>query len=166
MEIRKTEEKDLADILRIYESARAYMAAAGNPRQWGQTNWPPISLVEEDIRIGRNYAVCKNDHIGAVFVFLKGKDIEPTYRQIEDGRWRDDSAYGVIHRFGGDGTIKGVADAVFSWAYAEIPHLRVDTHPDNRVMQRLLERNGFVKCGIIHVEEDNDPRYAYEKTER
>ena len=153
MEIRKAEEKDLADILRIYESARAYMAAAGNPRQWGQTNWPPISLVEEDIRIGRNYAVCKNDHIGAVFVFLKGKDIEPTYQQIEDGRWRDDSAYGVIHRFGGDGTIKGVADAVFSWAYAEI------------LMQRLLERNGFVKCGIIHVEEDNDPRYAYEKTE-
>ena len=28
----------------------------------------------------------------------------------------------------------------------------------------VLEKNGFVKCGIIHVFEDDYPRYAYEKT--
>ena len=31
-------------------------------------------------------------------------------------------------------------------------------------MQNILAKLGFVKCGIIHVVEDNFPRYAYEKT--
>lgn len=29
-------------------------------------------------------------------------------------------------------------------------------------MQGLLEKLGFDRRGFIHVEEDNDPRYAYE----
>ena len=28
----------------------------------------------------------------------------------------------------------------------------------------FLKKQGFVYCGIIHVEEDNDPRFAYEKS--
>lgn len=31
------------------------------------------------------------------------------------------------------------------------------------VMQNLLTKLGFEKRGIIHVIEDDDPRYAYEK---
>ena len=31
--------------------------------------------------------------------------------------------------------------------------LRADTHADNKIMQHLLEENGFTKCGIIHVED-------------
>jgi hypothetical protein len=30
-------------------------------------------------------------------------------------------------------------------------------------MQQLLSKLGFEKRGIIHVEEDDYPRYAYEK---
>ena len=32
-------------------------------------------------------------------------------------------------------------------------------------MQSLLEKLGFQKCGVVHVPEDSDPRYAYEKLE-
>ena len=32
----------------------------------------------------------------------------------------------------------------------------------NKIMQHLLEENGFTKCGIIHVE-DGTPRIAYQK---
>ena len=39
----------------------------------------------------------------------------------------------------------------------------MDTHGDNIVMQNLLKKLGFVYCGIIHVEEDDDPRLAFEK---
>jgi len=42
-------------------------------------------------------------------------------------------------------------------------HLRIDTHGDNVVMQRVLEGLGFTRCGIIYIEEDNDPRIAFEK---
>ena len=40
--------------------------------------------------------------------------------------------------------------------------LRADTHADNKIMQYLLEKNGFARCGIIHVE-DGTPRVAYQK---
>lgn len=166
MEIRHTKPEDLPSLLAIYQSARAYMAATGNPRQWGQSGWPPEDLVREDIEKGRSFCVLENGKIGAVFVYLFGKDIDPTYRHIERGSWMDDSAYGVIHRFAGNGSIHGVGGAVFSWAFEKSGHhLRVDTHPDNRVMQSLLQKNGFVPRGIIHVTEDPDERIAYEKTE-
>ena len=43
-------------------------------------------------------------------------------------------------------------------------HLRIDTHGDNTVMQRLMEKLGFTHCGTIYVEEDDYPRLAYEKS--
>ncbi len=164
MEIRNSREEDLQRILEIYEAARAYMAANGNPNQWGRTHWPPKSLILEDIRTGRGYVVTEGEKIGAAFAFFAGKDIDPSYRKITDGSWHLDAPYGVIHRLGGDGSIPGVADAVFAWALARADgYLRVDTHPDNRIMQRLLAKNGFVRTGIIHVAEDSDARWAYEK---
>ena len=33
---------------------------------------------------------------------------------------------------------------------------------DNQIMQHLLEKNGFTRCGIIHVA-DGTPRIAYQK---
>ena len=63
----------------------------------------------------------------------------------------------------GTGTEKGVGQFCLDWAFAQCGHLRIDTHTDNVVMQNLLSKLGFKKCGIIHVVEDNYPRYAYEK---
>ena len=40
--------------------------------------------------------------------------------------------------------------------------LRIDTHRGNVVMRRMLEKNGFVYCGIIYLE-SGDERVAYEK---
>ena len=40
MNIRPSNENDLDRIMEIYAYARAFMAAHGNPRQWGATNWP------------------------------------------------------------------------------------------------------------------------------
>ena len=39
----------------------------------------------------------------------------------------------------------------------------MDTHGDNKVMQSLLTKLGFIYCGTIYVEEDDYPRLAYEK---
>jgi RimJ/RimL family protein N-acetyltransferase len=139
------------------------MAAHGNYRQWGPTHWPPEDLIREDIRQGKSYVCTCDDRVVGVFYFDQGKDIEPTYREIQEGGWSDDSPYGVVHRMAGDGSVKGIGAFCLDWAYGQCGHLRVDTHPDNLVMQKLLEKTGFVRRGIIHVVEDNDPRYAYEK---
>ena len=164
MEIRKSTLEDLPRIMEIYAYAREFMVRTGNPNQWGPTNWPPEELIHDDIRDGNSY-VCVNDEekvIGSFF-FIHGKDIEPTYKEITDGAWLDDSPYGVVHRIAGDGSEKGIGAFCINWAFDQCGHLRIDTHGDNYVMQKLLEKLGFVRCGIIHVREDNDPRLAYEK---
>ena len=163
MQIRHTQPEDLDRIMEIYAHARKFMAEHGNPRQWGATCWPPEALLRDDIQNGHSYVCTKDGRIIGTFYFIHGEDIEPTYRQIEDGAWIGDSAYGVVHRIAGDGSTRGIGAFCLDWAYAQCGHLRVDTHGDNHVMQNLLEAIGFERCGTIYVVEDNDPRIAYEK---
>ena len=48
------------------------------------------------------------------------------------------------------------------WCLEHCESLRADTHADNKVMQHLLESEGFTRCGIIQVE-DGTPRIAYQR---
>lgn len=163
LEIRKTRPEDFDRLLEIYERARCFMEETGNPRQWGITHWPPEDLLHEDIEAGRSY-VCT--HLGKVvgtFVYIQGVDVDPTYLNIEDGQWLDDSEYGAVHRLASSGEVPGVGTFCLNWAFDQCGHVRVDTHYDNAVLQRLLPKLGFERTGTIYVVEDNDPRYAYEK---
>ena len=154
MKIRKSVPQDLARIMDIYAYARSFMAQHGNPNQWGATNWPPEALIRQDIAEGCSY-VCTNDagSIIGTFFYTCGPDIEPTYREITDGSWLDASPYGVVHRIASDGSEKGIGMFCLDWA-------------DNTVMQNLVKKAGFVHCGTIYVAEDNDPRLAYEKSDK
>ena len=163
MDIRHAEARDLARMMALYEHARRFMAEHGNPNQWGPTRWPPEDLLRRDIAQGNSYLCVQGDRIVGTFFFAMGPDIEPTYRRIEDGAWRDPSPYGVVHRLAGDGSVRGTGAFCLDWAYRQCGHLRVDTHGDNRVLQSLLGKLGFVHCGTIYVEEDDFPRFAYEK---
>lgn len=164
MKIRKTTLADLPRVMEIYALAREFMAANGNPTQWAERNWPPEDLIRSDIAAGDSYVCEHEDRIIAVFYFVEGPDIEPTYRVIEDGDWADDSPYGVVHRIATDGTVRGTGAFCLDWAFEHCGHLRIDTHGDNLPMQRLVEKVGFVRRGTIHVVEDPYPRYAYEKS--
>ncbi len=163
MEIRHSAESELSTILAIYARARCFMAEHGNPNQWGPTNWPPEELIRADIAAGYSYVCVHEGRIVGTFFFRYGKDVEPTYREISDGDWLNDGAYGVIHRLAADGTVRGVGRSCIEWAFGRCGHLRADTHGDNVVMQRLLTKCGFRHCGTIFVEEDDYPRLAYEK---
>ena len=165
MRIRHSEEKDIPRMMEIYRYAREFMASHGNPNQWGPTSWPPEELIRRDIRDEHSY-VCENDEgkVTGTFFYICGEDIEPTYREITDGAWRDDSPYGVVHRIASDGSEKGIGAFCLNWAFSQCGHLRIDTHGDNVVMQKLLTKLGFVPCGTIYVEEDNYPRIAFEKS--
>ena len=144
---------DLPQILQIYAHAREAMAASGNPTQWGD-NFPPQELLEEDIDSNRLFVYVLNGQ-------LLGAD--PTYQAIEEGSWLNNTLpYGTIHRLASSGKSKGVASAVIEWCLEHCQSLRADTHADNQIMQHLLEKNGFTRCGIIHVA-DGTPRIAYQK---
>lgn len=164
MEIRKTAVSDLETVMDIYAGARAFMVATGNPRQWAARSWPPRELILQDISRGMSYVCVESGRIQAVFFYNYGDDIDPTYRRIDDGAWLADGPYGVVHRIAARaGT--GAGKFCIRWAFEQCGHLRIDTHGDNTVMQKVLAGLGFTRCGIIHIEEDNDPRIAFEKTE-
>lgn len=156
-QVRSAKPEELPRILEIYAYAREFMVKTGNPNQWGKTN-PPVETLEEDIRQGNLYIVEK-EGIHGVFAYFTEPD--PTYSYIEGGAWLIDAPYGTIHRVASDGR-GGVFSAVLDYAMGRNPHVRIDTHYDNKVMQHVLAKYGFIRTGIIYLE-DGDPRIAYEK---
>lgn len=149
---------DLPDILKIYGHARKFMAETGNPTQWG-THFPPQDLLEEDIEIGHLYVYENEENIHGVFAFILGDD--PTYSTIEQGHWLSDAPYGTIHRIASDGSERGFLGKCMEFCTKIIPHIRIDTHENNIIMQKAIMKNGFQKCGIIYTD-DGTPRIAYE----
>ncbi len=163
MEIRVAVPSDLPEIMAIYARARQFMAEHGNPRQWGLTGWPPERVIREDIRRGDLRVCTDGNRLLAVFLFLYGEDPEPRYDDILDGSWLKPGPYGVVHRIASAGLVKGAGAFCLEWAWEQCGHLRIDTHPDNTVMQALLGKLGFQRRGIVYVSEDGDPRLAYER---
>lgn len=163
MTIRPTREEDLPRLEELYAQARAFMARRGNPNQWGPNRWPPVDLLRRDITQGHSYVCLDEGRVVGTFFYQFGPDIEPTYRQITGGSWGAEGPYGVVHRLAGDGSVPGIGAHCLDWAWERCGHLRVDTHPDNIVMQALLARLGFVRRGIIYVPQDPYPRFAYDK---
>ena len=159
MEIRKAVPADLPRLLEIYAAGRRFMAEHGNPTQW-PAHYPPAGLLEEDIAAGQQYVCTEEGRVFAAFALIPGED--PTYVRIEAGAWPDDAPYATIHRLAADGTGRGVTGAVIAWCAAQSPVLRADTHADNAPMQHLLEKHGFVRCGIIYTD-DGTPRLAYQR---
>lgn len=158
-EVRLAREQDMPRIEEIYAYARAFMAAHGNPSQWGTTH-PPRQQLEQDIAEGNLYVVTAGDTIHGVFFFLIGPD--PTYFEIENGAWHADRPYGTIHRIAGDGS-GGILHTAVEFGKQRTDYLRIDTHEDNIVMQRAVEKQGFRRCGIIYIA-DGSPRIAYDLT--
>lgn len=164
MMIRRAAIQDLEQIMQIYARAVQYMQASGNPNQW-VAGYPSRTLIEEDIARGVSYVVDRDSVIEAVFSYIEGKD--PTYRQIEQGMWHTNGSYGTVHRLASAGRLRGVAGICFSWCAEQAKmhgcsSLRADTHQDNRIMQHLLQKNGFVYCGVIHLA-NGAPRLAFER---
>lgn len=149
--------KDLNRILEIYDIAKRYMRANGNLLQWNGA-YPDRETLEEDIAKKRLYVYKTNEEIHGVFVLLLEK--EPTYDYIEGGDWLNDEPYGTIHRIASSGEVEGIFLKCMRFCLSKVDNLRVDTHHDNHTMQHLAEKHGFVKCGIIYLE-NGDPRIAY-----
>lgn len=158
MIIREAKIEDLKRILEIYDIAKAFMRETGNSNQWN-SSYPDMKLLEDDIDKQQLFVMEEDSIIHSVFAFIIGED--PTYKEIE-GAWLDDSTYGTIHRIASDGTVHQVFKKAVDFCSEKCAHLRADTHEDNKVMQKVILKNGFKETGIIYIE-DGTPRIAFEK---
>lgn len=144
--IRNAIESDLLEIKSIVAKARELMKASGNVNQWVD-GYPSIEVLLSDIRSGNAYLLLRENKAVAYFAMVDGSD--PTYNFIAEGNWLNDDTYGVLHRIASNGEAKGVFKEILLYASEHYSNIRIDTHHDNKIMQRLLEQNEFVYCGVI-----------------
>ena len=133
------------------------MCQTGNPNQWRDKD-PAPDLLIQDIRMKQLYLLEDGESIQAVFALIPGTD--PTYSYIE-GAWINDLPYAAIHRVASAGRRTGVLKECLAFCQKEYRNIRVDTHQDNLIMQHLLSKYGFQRCGIIYLE-NGDSRIAYQ----
>lgn len=159
--IRPATQTDIPKVMEIYAIARDFMCRNGNASQWAG-GYPPAAYIAEETDAGHAF-VCENqdEETVGVFCFILGDD--PTYEKIYEGEWLNHDPYGTVHRIASAGKEKGVAEACFRWCFTQCRNIRVDTHRNNRVMRRILEKLEFTYCGIIYVSNGTE-RFAYQKT--
>lgn len=157
MTIRPTRFSDIHRLREVFAAARRFMAATGNPHQWA-ASYPSDAQLQSDIDSGDSYVIIHDNAIVATFVLRGGDD--PTYSTIYDGAWPNNHPYATIHRIASAGIVGGIFNEVLRFALTRYSTLRIDTHRDNRVMRQLIERAGFIYCGIIHCW-NGDERLAY-----
>jgi len=160
MYIRKAEKEEIDVIMSVFDAAKQFMRKTGNDKQWVD-GYPSKEFILNNIRDNGLY-VCLSDDEQIVGAFYFKIEAEPTYAKIYDGEWLNDKPYGVVHRVASNGKQKGVGDACMQWCFEQCGNIRVDTHHDNIVMQNILIRNGYQRCGIIFVSNGAE-RIAYQK---
>lgn len=158
MTIRKARLDDIPRMQEIFTIARKFMAETGNPSQWADT-YPSVEQLADDINSGDSYVCLKNGDIIATFVLRGGND--PTYDIIYDGAWKNNNPYATIHRIASSREVRGIFNAVLTFALQQYDTIRIDTHKDNRVMLHAITKAGFEYCGIIHCW-SGDERLAYQ----
>ena len=158
MYIRKAIFEDLGEIMDIYKSAQDFMIKTGNPNQWGHS-YPKEELIKKDIANGNCYLVCDGSGPHGVFALLD--DNEPTYEYIENGEWLNDDIYATVHRIASDGKLHGIFECAINYCKTKSDNIRIDTHKNNIIMQKQIEKHGFQKCGTIYVA-DGTARIAYQ----
>ena len=157
---RRATMEDLPVILNLRDQAREIMRSCGNINQWPD-GYPAQEKFEKDIETGCSYLMSDvSGTIVATFAFIPGPDI--TYKIIYDGQWLNDQPYHVIHRIASTPDSHGVLEALLDYCEAMDPNIRIDTHADNLIMIKGLEKRGYQYSGIILLL-NGDERLAFQK---
>ena len=163
MEFRKAQKTDMIRIMELIRQAKAFLKTNGVD-QW-QDGYPEQEDIEGDIRDGIGYVLTDND----VIIAYTGIDFrgEPAYESLR-GQWLNEEPYAVIHRTAVDNAVKGRGFAQRLFSEAEriarergVYNIRIDTDEDNKIMRHVIEKMGFVYCGVVIFA--NSPKIAFQK---
>lgn len=161
--LREAKPTDIDSILIVVAQCQALMAQRGID-QW-QDGYPNREVIAEDIALQRGY-ILEYDHQIAAYAAIVF-DGEPAYDALEGGEWLQQDSYATVHRMCVSNNFRGrnVGENFFRQIEQltlsqGVKAIRVDTHPDNRVMLGLLGRIGFSYCGTVYY---NALRVAFER---
>lgn len=132
--------------------------------QWTD-DYPNMDTIRRDVAERTGY-VLKADGVIAGYMCIDFSG-EPAYQEIE-GAWRADRAYAVVHRMAFSGEFRGMGLVDTAFGLIEdlclergVGYIRVDTDFPNKRMQHILDKNGFVQCGVIVFQ--GSGKLAYDK---
>lgn len=165
MEFRKSVKSDTKEIMNIIKEAQSYFKEK-KINQW-QDGYPNEESIINDIEGGESYVLLVDNRIIATaYLSFKG---ESDYDVIYEGEWIGKGDYAVVHRVAVLNEMKGhgVAGELFKNIEGvclenNINNIKIDTHRENKSMQRFLNKNGFEYCGIVYLK-DGAERIAFEK---
>lgn len=166
--MRQAQDSDLAAIDPIIENARIYLKQQGI-NQW-QLGYPNQETILNDLKQKHGYVLIVDKQVAGYVAVITGED--PVYTKIESGQWLNQSTnYVAIHRFALSHTYRGqklaqrFVTAILTYFFdKDVVDFRIDTHPENMPMQAVIKGNGFVKRGIVYIDEGHAKhvRWAYQ----
>lgn len=162
MKLRPAYQSEAGMCYQCIQDARTYHKSLGF-EQW-HPDYPTEQTVHDDIAQGTGYAFVEDDTVIGYCCIIIGD--EPAYLKI-NGSWKTDRPYVVVHRMAFSSSARG--GGLSHEAFLQIKEfclanhidaIRVDTQDENKVMQHILNREGFEFCGMIQF--DGGPKLAYE----
>ena len=168
--LRKATKADLPAILEIIDAAKAYLKEQGI-NQW-QAGYSTNQDIEKDIEQKISYVLMVDGEIAATAALWPDRDVN--YDDMLEGSWRGnpEDTYMSIHRIAMSSKFRGqrLSEKMMSGLFtisSELGYneLRIDTHPKNKGMQKVIANNGFEYRGIIDFNDENEvdtTRFAYQ----
>ncbi len=155
--------QDIEIAVSIINDGREYLKQQGID-QW-QGEYPNKENIKQDIICNRGYFVVDGSHkLAYMCIDFEG---EPAYKNIK-GQWKSEGDYAVIHRLAASKQKagRGLSDTIIELVeklckQKGINSIRVDTDNKNKIMQHILQKNGFIYCGTVWFA-DSD-KIAFEK---
>lgn len=163
--LRGSIESDMAQLTGMLEDAIALLAM-NNIDQW-QNGTISSEILLDAIMHDQAFVWEQRDSTGiAGFCVLDTYD--ELYENLAEGEWTVPGSYLAIHRVmvsqhlrGRKVTTQMFLDIKKMGIVNNVDSLRIDTHPDNIMMQKTLKRNGFVRTGLLFMPSGSS-RYTYE----
>lgn len=162
--LRLARPEELDEIWALVRRAVAQMIAWGSD-QWGE-DYPYPEAYAEDIDRGELW--CVTDESGVILgVAALTRRHEEDYEGLP---FRCPEPAVTMHRVAVDPCAmgRGVAALLFEQFQKEgerqgVESLRIDTYSENKRMQHLIEKHGFVRLGEFFYPGRNKPFYCYDK---
>lgn len=162
--------EDLTGLSDMAEKAKAYFKESGID-QW-QRGEPSAQSLRAAFKARQLYVLALEDGRPAAMITL-APGPEDNYEAVRDC-WPDQKPYMAFHRVcvAPECKGRGIAAQLFAASESRCRQLgyesvRIDTHPDNRSMQRALEKSGYRPCGrlkLLSGAEKGGTRLGYHKS--
>lgn len=151
--IRKAEKNDIPEISIIIDQAKAFLKVQ-EIDQW-QNGYPSENEINNDVENNEGYVLLVDNKIAGYAYLNIG--IDDAYEKITGGNWGNKySNYAAIHRlavsnqYRGQGLAKKFIELLIAeLVERDIFDIRIDTHPENKIVQKMATDLNFKFRGEV-----------------